>query len=323
MKKILLAFGVIFFLASCQKDFKITQHADNNELVSSTGSSTSGKSGKISICHKTTSPTNPWVSIAISSEALADHLLHGDIVPDADGDGYTKVNPCGNGSQNDCNDNNPAINPGAAEVCATGIDENCNGQADENCPPSVTICNQVWMLKNLEVSKYRNGDDIPQATSNQEWISAGTNQTGAWCYYENNTANGPVYGKLYNWYALNDARGLAPSGWHIASDAEWTSLYNCLNGAAVAGGKLKETGTIHWNSPNTGATNSSGFTALPGGLRNFDGTFFYIGSFGVWWTASESSAAFAWSRGMYHISADAGRSGRPKSVGFSVRCTRD
>jgi len=321
MRNIIVLLWAIFFFVSCQKNAEPINSSDNKELVTTTMASTSSKSEKISICHKTIPGTNQWVTIEISFNGLADHLLHGDIVPDADGDGYTKENPCGNGSQNDCDDNNAAINIGVTEICDNGIDDNCNGQVDEYC--TVTICNQVWKLNNVNVSKYRNGDDIPQASTNQEWIDAGTNQTGAWCYFENNTANGPVYGKLYNWYAVNDSRGLAPSGWHIPSDAEWTTLYDCVGGASVAGGKLKETGTIHWNIPNAGATNSSGFTGLPGGLRNFDGTFFYIGNFGVWWSGSEGSAALAWSRGMYHISADAGRSLRPKANGFSVRCIRD
>jgi uncharacterized protein (TIGR02145 family) len=189
--------------------------------------------------------------------------------------------------------------------------------------PSVTVCNQVWMLKNLDVSKYRNGDNIPQAATDQEWKDAGSNRAGAWCYYANDPLNGESYGKLYNWFAVHDPRGLAPSGWHIPADGEWTTLYDCVDGASVAGGKLKETGTLHWESPNAGATNSSGFTALSGGLRNFDGVFYYVGKFGVWWSASDSTADLAWSRGMYHISADAGRSARSKIVGFSIRCLRD
>jgi uncharacterized protein (TIGR02145 family) len=322
MSRILVSLLSILFFLSCQKDIKTYESAQINESVTRSEPLINGKSTKITICHKTNSPNNPWTSITVSSNALPDHLSHGDIVPDADGDGYTKSNPCASGSQNDCNDNDPGINPASTEICANNIDDNCDGQVNENCT-SVTICNKTWMLYNLDVAKYRNGDDIPQAMTNEEWINAGNNQTGAWCYYANNSANGPVYGRLYNWYAVNDARGLAPAGWHIATDAEWTALYDCVGGALIAGGKLKATGTTHWESPNAGATNMYGFTALPGGLRNLDGVFFYVGKFGVWWSATESNAAFAWSRGMYNISEDAGWSPRPKKLGFALRCVRD
>ncbi|HUS00758.1 MAG TPA: fibrobacter succinogenes major paralogous domain-containing protein [Chitinophagaceae bacterium] len=198
---------------------------------------------------------------------------------------------------------------------------------DEIIPPSVTICNQVWMLKNLDVSKYRNGENIQQARTDQEWVYAANNRMGTWCYYENNSGNGEKYGKLYNWYAVTDPRGLSPEGWHIPTDEEWTNLYECVGGSAVAGGELKETGTINWLPPNHGATNNSSFTALPGGLRavitGSSTTFFHGNEFGVWWSATEESAALAWARGMYYNSTDAGRSTRQKLSGFSVRCVRD
>src|SRR5436190_23369500 len=135
---------------------------------------------------------------------------------------------------------------------------------------SVTICDQVWMIKNLDVSTYRNGDPIPEVTDPSQWAGL---TTGAWCYYENNSANGTIYGKLYNWYAVNDPRGLAPLGWHVPSDEELTTLTSCLGGVFVAGGTMKETGTTHWLAPNTEATNSSGWTGLPGGYRNEFGSF--------------------------------------------------
>src|SRR5450759_3473794 len=133
--------------------------------------------------------------------------------------------------------------------------------------PSVTICTQVWMLKNLDVSTYRNGDLIPKVTDPTAWSAL---TTGAWCWCSNDSAtNASTYGKLYNRYAVNDPRGLPPTGWHVPSDAEWNTLITCLGGDPfVAGGAMKETGTTHWQSPNTDATNSSGFTGLPGGLRD-------------------------------------------------------
>jgi len=180
---------------------------------------------------------------------------------------------------------------------------------------SVTIGTQVWMLKNLDVDKYRNGDPIPQVTDPAQWASL---TTGAWCYYNNDPANAAIYGKLYNWYAVNDPRGLAPAGWHVPTDEEWTVLTTYLGGQSVAGGKLKEAGTAHWSSPNV-ADNSSGFTALPGGCRYSSGTFSGIGSNGLWW----SSTAGAWARDLACYSAGVGRYNYYRYYGFSVRCVRD
>ncbi len=133
---------------------------------------------------------------------------------------------------------------------------------DNNNYGTVTIGTQVWMTRNLDVDHYRNGDPIPEVKSASLWKSL---TTGAWCYFKNDKDSGVTYGKLYNWYAVNDPRGLAPVGWHIPSDAEWSTLSAYLGGDSIAGGKLKESGTSHWNIPNTGATNVSGFSALPGG----------------------------------------------------------
>jgi uncharacterized protein (TIGR02145 family) len=141
----------------------------------------------------------------------------------------------------------------------------------------ITIGTQHWMKKNLDVTTYRNGDIIPQVTDSTAWIKL---TTGAWCYYNNDPANGAIYGKLYNWYAVNDARGLAPQGWHIPTSAEWNTLSTFLGGSA--GGKMKTTGTS-WTTPNTGATNESGFSALPGGLRSINGGFYNVGVQGSWW----------------------------------------
>jgi uncharacterized protein (TIGR02145 family) len=195
--------------------------------------------------------------------------------------------------------------------------------------PSVTICNQTWMKKNLDVSTYRNGDPIPQVTDLSAWLNL---TTGAWCYYNNDPANGSVYGKLYNWYAVNDPRGLAPAGWHIPSDAEWTTLANCLGGAVTAGGKLKEKGTKRWLVPNTGATDSSRFTALPGGiLVSIDGLFSGKSAVGSFWSSTEFSFNAAYARRLVYnsgalqggVSAFNEPSGTLKMDGLSVRCVKD
>ena len=187
--------------------------------------------------------------------------------------------------------------------------------------PGVTICNQVWMNKNLDVSTYRNGDPIPKVTDPTIWAGL---TTGAYCYYINDSATyAAVYGKLYNWYAVNDPRGLAPTGWHVPSNAEWQALETCLGGSSVAGGKMKETGTAHWNSPNTGATNSSGFAGLPGGYRNLNGSFNDIGNYGLWWSSTESNTSDAWGLGLDYVNGSSNRGNFNRRFGFSVRCLRD
>jgi uncharacterized protein (TIGR02145 family) len=197
-----------------------------------------------------------------------------------------------------------------------------------NPPPnieSVTICNQVWMKKNLDVSNYRNGDPIPQVTDPVQWANL---TTGAWCYYNNDPANNDTYGKLYNWYAVNDPRGLAPVGWHVPSDSEWTVLTDvCLGGWWInAGSAMKETGCDHWLCPNTYATNSSGFTCLPGGYLYGNGTFYDIGRGAYLWSTTDDTSNDpynAFHRQLEYSDAfvPGGIMGKP--YGLSVRCLRD
>jgi uncharacterized protein (TIGR02145 family) len=192
---------------------------------------------------------------------------------------------------------------------------------DGNGYDTVKIGTQFWMKQNLTTSHYRNGDPIPEITSNAVWSSL---TTGAWCWYNNDSATyAATYGKLYNWYAVNDPRGLAPKGWHVPSDAEWTSLSNSLGGDPVAGGKMKETGTTHWKTPNTGATNSSGFKCLPGGSRDYDGAFNDIGNLGEFWSSTEFDAANVFGRGLGSSNGSIGRGTNHKKSGLSVRCLRD
>ena len=188
-------------------------------------------------------------------------------------------------------------------------------------PPSaseVRIGTQIWMIRNLNVSRYRNGDPIPQVTDPTQWANL---TTGAWCYYQNNSANGVVYGKLYNWYAVNDPRGLAPQGYHLPSEAEWTIMIDFLGGIFLAGGDLKA--TTLWNSPNAGASNNSFFTALPAGYRNSDGTFFYLGGVGFWWSATAYDATYAFFCSMSCLNDDVNGGGGVMTPGFSVRCVKD
>jgi len=186
---------------------------------------------------------------------------------------------------------------------------------------TVTIGTQFWMTKNLDVSAFRNGDPIPQAKSNKEWQEAGENKQPVWCYYYNDPGNGAKYGRLFNWYAVNDSRGLAPKGWHVPSDEEWSKLIAHLGGDAVAGGKMKS--TTEWGEPNEDASNSSGFSGLPGGIRNYDGSFDHIGEFGEWWSSAECNTNNAYHIDMRYIYGFAPWCWDNKGNGYSVRCLRD
>jgi uncharacterized protein (TIGR02145 family) len=190
----------------------------------------------------------------------------------------------------------------------------------------VTIGTQVWQTKNLNVDRFRNGDPILQVRTNEDWKAAGERGEPAWCYYENNASNGSIYGKLYNWHAATDSKGICPPGWHLPSDREWTALTNYLGGENVAGGKMKSAGTAYWNSPNTGATNESGFSVLPGGCRYYVGSFFNIRNYAFFWSASENDDIYAWNRNLSIYTGVVSRSSTYtglKSVGASVRCLRD
>src|ERR1035437_10092179 len=169
---------------------------------------------------------------------------------------------------------------------------------------TVTIGTQTWMVKNLDVSAFRNGDAIKEAKDTEkEWDDATDKGKPAWCYYNNDPGNGKIYGKLYNWAAVTDSRGLAPEGFHVATDAEWTVLIEFLGGKESAGGKLKEAGASNWN-PNMKSTKSNEFTALPGGHREGGrsedhGEFLDIGGFAHWWTATKHNNDGAWSIYLY------------------------
>jgi len=194
---------------------------------------------------------------------------------------------------------------------------------DGNDYQTVIICDQTWIMSNLNVSRYKDGTEIPQVTDPTEWKNM---TTGAWCYYENDTENGKVYGKLYNWYAVHDSKGLAPEGYHIPSLNEWETLVACLGGESVAGGKMKEQGLSHWNSPNTGANNSSGFNGLPGGSRYLYEVYIFgeIQQSGGWWSSTESNSDQATFIYLYNNSAAVQFvDNYYKESGYSVRCIKD
>ena len=197
---------------------------------------------------------------------------------------------------------------------------------NEPAAKAVQIGSQVWMTRNLNVSHYRNGDLIPQVTDPRQWAYS---KTGAWCWYNNDSATyAATYGRLYNWFAVNDPRGLAPAGWHVPTDAEWTTLSTYLGGESVAGGKMKSRGTIEagtglWYSPNTDATNSSGFAGRPGGQRNHIGDFVSIGYNGNWWSSTKSETNNPWYRSLSLDRGSIYRYYHLKQDGYSVRCIRN
>ena len=182
---------------------------------------------------------------------------------------------------------------------------------------TIKIGTQTWTTKNLDVTTYRNGEVIPQVQDATAWANL---RTGAWCYYENNTANGSSYGKLYNWYAVTDPRGLAPKGYHIPTDAEWKILTDYLGGESVAGTKMKS--SSGWKNNGNG-NNTSGFAGLPGGYRDLNGFFSFIGANGGWWSLSEGSTDNAWYRNLGSGNGGVYRDNHYKRAGFSVRCLRD
>ena len=203
---------------------------------------------------------------------------------------------------------------------------------DGNQYKTIVIGTQEWMAENLKASRYRNGDLIPVVTDATVWAGL---TTDAACWYNNDSAtyNCP-YGKLYNWYTVADARNLCPTGWHVPSDAEWnrlvkyldatadTACINCLQ-SSLAGGMMKSAGTQYWLSPNTNATNSSGFSGLPGGTRFNDGSYYNIGGNGHWWSSTQNSTTGAWNRNLPYSNGGVLRNDYNKRLGFSVRCVRD
>jgi len=202
-----------------------------------------------------------------------------------------------------------------------------NSDIDGNVYKMVTIGTQIWMAENLKTTKLNDGTLIPLVTDGTAWTYL---ETPGYCWYNNDAAaNKNTYGALYNWRTV-DTRKLCPTGWHVPSDAEWTTLTTYLGGESVTGNKLKETGTSHWLSPNTGATNETGFTALPGGYRDERGgpnsnwgIFSSIGIYGYWWSTTVAIVGGIWNRNLFYYHSDVSRSADSHRKGLSVRCLLD
>jgi uncharacterized protein (TIGR02145 family) len=225
--------------------------------------------------------------------------------------------------KNVVNSNQSISDNNARQVATSGqtiFYENPVTDIDGNVYKTVKIDNQVWMASNLKTTKYNDGTTIPLVTDNSTWNDL---ITPGYCWYNNDAiANKSIYGALYNWYTVKTGM-LCPTGWHVPTDLEWMALTNYLEGWSVSGGKLKETGTSHWRSPNTAATNEMSFAAVPGGARGDSGGFGNLGDFGFWWSSSEYSTTNAWYRNMGYDYSDVVRLNYNKLYGFSVRCLRD
>ncbi|MEW6016340.1 MAG: fibrobacter succinogenes major paralogous domain-containing protein [Candidatus Zixiibacteriota bacterium] len=208
-------------------------------------------------------------------------------------------------------DSGTSSKPGPTGTTVTDI--------DGNSYRTVTIGTQTWMAENLKVTRYRNGDAIPVISDSSGWESL-TN--GACCTYDNNTSNVAVFGRLYNHYAVADSRGIAPAGWHVPSDTDWQILTDYLGGYVIAGGKMKDASDAYWESPNEGATNSSGFSALPAGQR-FNGVYQHQGTAAYFWSFIEESGINGRYIFIQFDNAGAHGDDYPKQSGFSIRCVKD
>jgi len=193
--------------------------------------------------------------------------------------------------------------------------------ADGNIYPTKKIDSQWWMTENLKVTHYQNGDPILEVTGNTEWENYGNS---AYCIYDNNQENVDTYGLLYTWYAAADSRQIAPTGWHVPTDEEWQALIDYLGGNTIAGGKMKETGTTHWQGPNTGANNECGFSALPGGYRLGNGVFLDLGIKTEFWSSTVKNDHYGYSRGLQsEYTGVSWGDNSDKRHGYSIRCVKD
>jgi uncharacterized protein (TIGR02145 family) len=187
-----------------------------------------------------------------------------------------------------------------------------------NVYPVVTIGTQTWMAANLKTTKYRNGNPIPLVADSVQWSVL---TTSGYCDVNNNAAMVSVFGRFYNWYAVTDSNNIAPLGWHVPTEADWTTLSTFLG--TGPGGKLKGTGTKYWYNPNAGATNSTGFNGLPGGDRSNTGTFHYMGTYGCFWCTTPYSDTEGWEYILSTNSTSLLKMNFSKGLGLSVRCVKD
>jgi uncharacterized protein (TIGR02145 family) len=219
---------------------------------------------------------------------------------------------------------------GASNVHNSNLGYGSVSDQDGNVYKTIEIGSQEWMAENLKVSHYRNGDLIQIVSDGAIWENL---STGATCWYDNDSISYHCpYGKLYNWFAVVDNRNVCPTGWHLPTDAEWNTLIghidptylpNSTYQSQTAGGEMKSTGIQYWLSPNSVASNASGFSGIPGGVRDPLGSFLHLGVVGLWWSSTEPSPGFAWSRELGYALGVVARDGKDTRGALSVRCVRD
>jgi len=209
----------------------------------------------------------------------------------------------------------------AADKTVTFTFTECK-DGENNYYPVVQINTQIWMAENLKTTMYSNGVSIGTTNPYDKNISGESTPTYQWAY-AGNESNVATYGRLYTWFAVTDIRNVCPTGWRLPNDNDWTTLTNYLGGVNIAGGKLKEAGITHWITPNAGATNETGFTALPGGLRSYNGAYMFVGINGFWWSSTEYSSTNALNWDMEFQFTGLFWNYNIKSYGFSVRCLKD
>ena len=206
-----------------------------------------------------------------------------------------------------------------ALMLVVGCSKNTVTDIDDNTYKTVQIGDQIWMAENLKVTHYRNGDPIPTGHSDSVWISL---STGAYAVYDGNESNADTYGYLYNWYAVNDSRNLAPEGWHVPTGDEWRTLVDYLGGKDVAGGKLKEVGTTYWSE--AGGTDESKFHARGAGTRSsYNGAYEYRTYLNWLWSSEEYSSSNGWYFEIYYATPYTTDSQMDKQNGMSIRCVKD
>lgn len=191
---------------------------------------------------------------------------------------------------------------------------------DGNTYKTIKIGTQTWMAENLKTTKYNDGTAIPLVTDSTDW---GKLTTPGYCWYDNDIGKyKTAYGALYNWYTVNSGK-LCPTGWHVPSNSDWTILENYLGSITVAGGMIKETGTIHWESPNANASNESGFTALPAGNRLPYGMFCFMNTQSFFWSSNDTTCCYGWCKILFHLNGYIGSGAADKDYAYSVRCLKD
>jgi uncharacterized protein (TIGR02145 family) len=207
-------------------------------------------------------------------------------------------------------------------ACTTSAETNRETMTDidVNVYHTIKIGSQVWMTENLKTTRYNDGSKIPNVSASAAWSEQ---KIGAFCWYENESKNKNTFGALYNFYTVIDKRGICPSGWHVPAYDDWITLQTYLGGDTIAGGKMKEAGTVHWTGPNVGATNKSGFTALPAGGRGAKGGFGEMGNYATWWSSTSDEETYAWHWGLQYDNAGTRSNPGHKASGFSVRCIKD